>query len=329
MKPLLLTLILLCTTVATSVAKTQPAIIFSQDVIAINADGSQIPPVKIEPEKMPDMQTHDFDLGRERLLRIHTNISNARERGLDDVVSTVERCYNYIESSTGQQLNRGVMLYLIELDETPYAYSFRATYNDASQWGEVRLALIDRNAPLSGIHSPASLSDLLYDTLPHELGHDAFNDIPQLLHDIDGGVSQNTRWFIEGICEVLAKGFSEREVPSLHKYFLSLRNVGTVLAERQMRDDLLNWGQNNDNNMVLESNLYGAAMLAMMTWTETIPLLELFELLETHSEPIRGTNLVAMMQKTTGSGPEKMLSRAHTHGRRLGENMVVTQLEIE
>lgn len=320
---------MLYATIASSAAGPQPAIIFSQDVIAINADGSQISPVKIEPETMPDMQTYDFDLGRERRLRVHTNISNPRERGLGDVVSTVERCYNYIESTTGQQLNRGVMLYLIELDEIPYAYSFRATYNDASQWGEVRLALIDRNAPLSGIYAPDSLSDLLYDTLPHELGHDAFNGIPQLLHDIDGGSSQHTRWFIEGVCEVLAKGFSAQEVPSLHKSFMKLRNVGTVLAVQQIRDDLLNWRQNNDNNMVFESNLYGAAMLTMMTWTQTITLLELFELLEVHDGPIQGASLVAMMQKTTGIGPEEMLSRAHTIGRLLSEKMVLAQLEIE
>ena len=328
MKPLLLILILLHCSIAISAANTGPAIIFSQDIIAINADGSQIPPVKINPETMPGMQTYDYDLGRERLLRIHTNVSNAEERGLNDVVTTIERCYSYIESATGQRLNRGVLLYLVELEETPYAYSFRATYENASQWGEVRLALIEPGTPLSGTYASTSLSDLLYDTLPHELGHDVFNDTPQLLHDIDDGVSQHTRWFIEGVCEVLAKGFSHGEAPDLHKYFLNLRNVGTVLAEVQMRNNLLNWAQTNDNSMDLESDLYGAAMLTMMAWTATTTLPELFKLLETHNGPVRGPDLITMMQMTTGIGPQEMFSRAHTHGKLLNETMILPQREI-
>lgn len=329
MKQLFFSLLLIFCTAVTSAADNQPAIIFSQHVVAINADGSLLPTVKIDPQEMAGMQTYDFDLDRDRLLRIHTNISDAEERGLNDVAATVKRCYSYIEAMTGQRLNRGVMLYLIELDEIPYAYTFRATYDDASQWGEVRLALVDRSAPLSGRHAPTSLSDLLYDTLPHELGHDALGGIPQLLHDIDGGTSQNTRWFIEGACEVLAKGFSRREVPALNRHYLSLRNVNTVLAESQMRNDLLSWAQNNDNGMVLESDLYGAAMLTMLAWTESITLSELLDQLATRSETVRGRDLVTLMQETTGIGPDEMLNRAHAHGRRLNEKIVLAQLEIE
>ncbi len=329
MKQLFIALFLFLCTTATSAANNQPAIIFSQDVIAINADGSLLPPVKIDPQEMAGMQMHDFDLGRNRLLRIHTNISNAEERGLNDVADTVKRCYNYIEATTGLQLKRGVMLYLIELDEIPYAYTFRTTYEDASQWGEVRLALVDRSAPLGGRHAPASLSDLLYDTLPHELGHDVLDGIPQLLHDLDGGTSHHTRWFIEGTCEVLAKGFSRREVPALSRRYLSLRNIDTVLEGMQMRTDLLKWAQNNDNGMVLESDLYGAAMLTMMAWTESITLNELLEQLATRSEPVHGSDLLALAQKTTGIGAEEMLNRAHAHGRRLNERAVLAHLEIE
>lgn len=329
MKQLFFTLLLIFCTAVTSSANSQPGIVFSQEVIAVNADGSLVTPVIIDPETMIDIQTHDFDLGRKRLLRIHTNLSNAGGSGLNDVVNAVKSCYSYIESATGQQLNRGVMLYLIELDEVPYTYSFRATYDDASQWGEVRLALIAKGTPLSGTHAATSLSDLLYDTLPHELGHDAFDGVPLLLHDTDDGVSNHTRWFIEGVCEVLAKGFSQREVPGRYEYFLNLRNVGTVLAEPQVRENLLSWAQTNNNDMFLESSLYGASMLTMMTWTESITLSELFELMGTHNGPIRGTNLIAIMQKTAGIGPQEMLNRAQAHGESLSKKMVLAQLELE
>jgi hypothetical protein len=329
MKQLFFTLSLFLCTITPLAAKTQPAIIFSQDVIAINADGSEVPPVKIDPQEMAGMQTHDFDLGRDRLLRINTNISNAGERGLNDLADTVKRCYSYVEATTGYHLNRGIMLYLIELDEIPYAYTFRAAYDNASQWGEVRLALVDRAASLSGQKLPIGLSDLLYDTLPHELGHDVLAGIPQLLHDIDGDTSHHTRWFIEGACEMLAKGFSGREVPALNRHYLSLRNVDTVLAENQRRTDLLSWTQDNDNGMAFESDLYGAAMLTMMTWTESITLNKLLEQLATRSEQVRGIDLLTMMQETTGIGSEEMFNRAHEHGRRLNEKVVLAQLEIE
>ena len=329
MKKLFFIFFLTFCTSALSSANTLPAVIFSQDVVAINADGSLITPIKIEPATMAGMQTLNFDLGRERQLRIQTNISDAEERGLAELVAVVKRCYQFLETATGRKLDRGVMLYLIEVDENPYAYSFRATFNNASRWSEVRLALVDRGAALSGLGMPASLSDLLYDTLPHELGHDVLSGIPQLLHDIDGDVSNHTRWFIEGICEILAKGFSRIEAPELNKHFLSLRNIGDVLAGAQMRTDLLNWAQDNDNSMAHESDLYGAAMLAMLAWTETITLADLLKRLEVHSGPVSGIDLVVMMQMTTGLGPQKILNRAHAHGRRLNEQMVLAWQESE
>ena len=323
MKQLLLTLALLIATFGQAVAETQPAIIFSQEVVAIDVDGSMLPSVKIDPHTMTGMQTFNFDLGRQRMLRIETNISDAEQRGLADIVATVERCYAYVETATGQKLNRGVLLYLIELDDIPYAYNFSASYNDASLWGEVRLALIERGAPLSGQYAAANLTDLLYDTLPHELGHDVLDGIPQLMHDIDGRASQHTRWFIEGVCEVLAKGFSQSEAPALYSYFLDLRHVDTVLAGKQMQKDMLNWAQSNDNGMILESDLYGAAMLTLMAWTESLTLSELLGQIQTYNGSLRGAELVAMMQRTSGIGMSEMVRRAHIHGTELVKDKIV------
>ncbi len=326
MKKLLFTIALIIITFGVAAAESQPAIIFSQEMVAIDADGSMLPSVKIDPQSMPGMQTYNFDLGQQRLLRIETNITDAEQRGLAEIVATVERCYEYIETATGQALNRGVLLYLIELEEIPYAYNFSASYNDVSLWAEVRLALIEQGAPLSGKYAASSLTDLLYDTLPHELGHDVLDAVPQLLHDIDGKASHHTRWFIEGVCEVLAKGFSERESPALHRNFLFLRNVDTVLAETQMQRDMLNWAQTNDNGMVLESDLYGAAMLTLMAWTESLTLSELIEELQSHNGALHGTDLVAMMQKTSGFGLDEMVRRAHSHGTQLKKRILLARV---
>ncbi len=326
MKQLFLTLLLLFTLVVTTTAATQPSIIFTEEVVAINPDGSLLPSVRIEPQSMAGMQRHDFDLGRQRLLRIETNIRNPEQRGLNDLVATVRRCYSYIEAATGRSLDRGVLLYLIELDEIPQAYSFQASYAEVSRWGEVRLAMFGRGAALHGEQAPAALTDLLYDTLPHELGHDVLTQIPQLAHDIDGKESQHTRWFIEGVCEILAKGFSQREVPTLHRRFLALRSLDTVLADPRMQPSMLNWAQDNENGLARESDLYGAAMLSMMVWTESVALSELLETLASRRWPVRGTDLVAMLLRTTGLTPQEMIARAHAHGRQLNDKAVLARL---
>lgn len=326
MKQLLLTLLLLLTPIVTTTAATQPAIIFAEEVVAIDADGRLLPSIRIEPQNMANMKSYDFDLGRKRLLRIETNIHNPEQRGLNDLVATIRRCYSYIEATTGRQLDRGVLLYLIELDEIPYTYSFEASYDDAALWGEVRLAMVNRGAALHGEGAPAALTDLLYDTLPHELGHDVLTGIPQLAHDIDGQESRHTRWFIEGVCEILAKGFSQREVPALHQRFLVLRNVDTVLADPRMQPAMLSWAQNNENGLVRESDLYGAAMLSMMTWTESVSLNNLLEELASRRWPVRGTDLVAMLQQTTGLTPQEMVTMAHARGRQLNDKAVLAGL---
>jgi hypothetical protein len=326
MQQLILTLILFFSFVVQVSAKTQPAIIFTQDVVAMNADGSRLPSVTIDPRTVSGMQSYDYDLGRDRLLRIQTNISDGEERGLGDLVALVKRCYSYIEAATNLPIKRGVLLYLIEFDEIPTAYSFRASYDDASQWAEVRLALIKRDETLNGKDSMSSLSDLLYDTLPHELGHDVLDSIPQLLHDIDGKPTYQTRWFIEGVCEVLAKGFSKREAPALYRRFLSLRKVDSVLAESRMQANMLNWAQRNDNGFVVESELYGASMLTLMAWIKTKPLDELLDELSSRPSQVRGVDLLAMMQETTGVSLNEMIKRGHLHGQQLNDSVVLATL---
>lgn len=328
MKQPFVTLLLLFVTFATSHAQTQPEVIFSQDVAAIDAEGNLLPSVKIEPDNMPGVKTHDFDLGRKRLLRIESNIDNIQERGLAEVAATIRRCYAYVENTTGQSINGGVLLYLIELEKVPYAYNFKASYNDASLWGEVRLALIHKDAPLIGSNAPSILTDLLYDALPHELGHNVLGNISNLQHDIDGNVSNHTRWFIEGVCEVIAKGFSLREKPALHNRFLSLRNIDVVLANTVNHTAMLEWAQNNSNSMSLESDLYGASMLTLMEWTKIIQLRELLTYLDREDKRLKGDDLVALMVETTGVGPEDLLQQAHSHGLTLNEKIILAKNEL-
>ncbi|MDH3999039.1 MAG: hypothetical protein OET90_09410, partial [Desulfuromonadales bacterium] len=214
-------------------------ILFSQQVSAIDAQGRAIAPVNIDVQAMPAMQAHDFELGRGRLLQVRTNIDQAETRGLKQVAATIQRCYDHVETVTGLQLKRGVLLYLIERDVIPLAYRFDARYAEVSQWGQVRLVMLERGAALHGENASIDIKDMLFDTLPHELGHDLLNQIPQLAQDVDGASSVHTRWFTEGVCELLAKTFSAKEDAAYHQRALALRQLPGDIGPRSSADELL------------------------------------------------------------------------------------------
>jgi len=56
------------------------------------------------------------------------------------------------------------------------------------------------------------------------------------LHDVDGEPSHYTRWFIEGVCELLAKQFAQAEAPETLARSLAVRNVDDVLHQEEVRN---------------------------------------------------------------------------------------------
>lgn len=319
MKHIYNTFIIVLFTCSIAIAQANPEVIFTQEVATIDKDGNLNTGVSIEPSKMPDVRDYDFDLGEQRLLRITTNIKNPEERGIGSISETIKKSYEFIEDATGQQLTQGVLLYLIELEDVPTAYSFKATYNNASDWGEVRLALIESSAALTGPEAPRALASMLYDTLPHELTHAALRAIPQLAHDISGKKSYFTRWFIEGVCETLAKEFAKTESPAAYEKLLRLRKPEKVLAEPEMFSTLISWQQENDNSFRLESNLYGAAMLTMMTWTRFVSIEELLLKVQNSHKTLHGSDLVALLEETTGLSAREIAEEANSFGQSLQE----------
>lgn len=291
------------------------AIAFSQEVMAIAADGTPYPSKNIDPAKIKGMREYPFDLGQGRSFLVKSNIRNPEQRGLPQLAEQVTRCVHYVEQATGRTLDQGILLYLIEFDTLPLSYSFEATYPTQDNWGQVRLALIKSGAPLTGPNAPAELSELLLDTLPHELGHDLLATIPALLHDIDGQASNHTRWFIDGVCELLAKGFASQEDAEEYRRFLAIRKVTTVLSDPEVRSAVYQWGQDNNNQMGLESDLYGASLLLLMAWTEEVELPALLQTLDQPGLTFRGPELLALMQSMTGQDSRQAIVRAEQIGK--------------
>ncbi len=305
------------------------AVSFSQQVVSLDPSGRPYPAVAINPEQMEGIERHDFDLGRERRLQVVTNLPSPETRGLNEVAQVIMRSYDYLERATGRSLGKGVLLYLIELDAIPLSYKFEAAYPADSHWSEVRLALIRKGEPLVGPYASADLTELIYDTIPHELGHDVLASIPTLLHDIDGRPSYHTRWFIEGVCEILAKGFARREnAPSLRR-FLETRKVGTVLGDPRVRSQLFYWSQENGYDMGLESDLYGASMLMVMAWAEQVGLPALLDRLSQCSTDLCGPDLVSLMTATTGLGEEQLFERGYQLGQLLREGTYLADRRLE
>lgn len=302
-----------CSHALAVVGNSLPGAIFSQEVFSYDSKGNPLPALVIKPSSFKNIQKIQYPLGEHNLLSIHTNIENTEERGLSNVAEIVHRGYHFIEKKSGLKLDTNILLYVIELDYIPSYYKFQATYPvGESQWGEVRLALVQKGSPLVGPNAPENINELLFDTLPHELGHDLLGKIPNLLHDHDGAASCHTRWFIEGICEFLAKSFSHMEAPDLWSRYISQRNIDTVLFNEVISASIFSWSQENENSFGLESDLYGASMLLMTEWIDKVQLVNILKKIIDQDTLVDGEVLLSIMRNSSGySGPEMLKHAEH------------------
>lgn len=289
-----------------------PKIIFSQEVLGYDHSGAPLPAPEISPSRIEGVKRLQFTLGEKNLLAIETNVPDPENRGLGAMVETINRCYRFIELHSGRSLETNILLYVIELDFVPSYFKFRAEYAENTMgWGEVRLVLIPKGAPLAGPDAPADLQELIYDTLPHELGHDMLAQITNLLHDRDGEPSNHTRWFIEGVCEVLAKSFSRSESPTLWRRFIDQRKISSVMHDESITSAIFSWSQENGLSLDLESDLYGASMLILLGWTESQSLDQILAAVTSQDSPLNGEKLQLMMEKSTGKNCPQMIELAH------------------
>ena len=310
--------VVLCALLACQDARASQRVTFSQERVAYDTMGNRLPAEVIDPSRIVGMSEHRFALHGENVLVIRTNIADPLDRGLSRLAEVVKGCYLFVQEQSGRQLGKGILIYLLEFENPPEYYRFEVTCSDKDvNWCEVRLALVSRGDPLHGPGASQALKDLLFDTLPHELGHDVLAKVAPFQDDDTSRSPLQTRWFAEGVCEMLAKGFARREAPDLWPQFLALRNVGSVLHDPRARSVIYLWALENVESMRLESDLYGASMLLLMAWTEKISLKELLDKLDQYTVPVTGVELAALMQQTTGLDHEQMLDVAC----RLGESL--------
>ncbi len=316
-----LSFILLFSIFPPQIIQASDKITFSQEVIGYDETGSPYPALDINPGNITGMKQIEFELGRGKVLVIRTNAENTDQRGLPLLAETIKKCSNFVEQQTGRKLNKDILFYIIELDYMPHYYRFEAGYSsdDEVRWGEVRLVLVEKEDLLIGPDAPQHLNELLFDTLPHELTHDVLGNITNLKHDLDGQPSVYTRWFIEGTCELLAKEFSYQEAPYLWKTVIEQRHLSSVMqvSATAMPGQIFKWSQENHHSMDIESDLYGVAFLILKGWTNTVSLKDILHQVVKSPSPLIGTELISLMQKTSGLNQKQSIERAMFIGAKL------------
>lgn len=293
------------------------AALFSQEAAGCNSDGTPLHQEIIEPEAMPDLITMTFDLGAARRLEIRTNLDSSRGAEIDSLATVVQRCYSFLESASGRQVPGNVLIYLLQYPQRPRYYRFEASVDDAANWNEVRVALLDTGQPLLGRGASRHVTEFIYDTLPHELTHSLLTAIPTVRHDLDGQAPQGTRWFIEGVCEKMAKEFAASEDPAFWNKALKTRRLERSLTRPQLCSLVWHWGQSSDFSWADESDLYGLSMLLVTAWSEYVELQELLQMMSQAGGDLDGADLNDLLWETTRSGPGQLQARAQDLGRAL------------
>ena len=292
--------------------------VFSQEAVGCRPDGSLLPQIIIDPDSMQDLRTWTYDLGAGRRLEIQTNLAVSRQAEIDSLATIVGRCYGFLEAASGRQVPGGVLLYLLQFPQPPRYYRFQADVEDAADWNEVRIALLNTTQPLLGPGAAKHVTELIYDTLPHELTHSLLETIPTVRHDLDGQDSQGTRWFIDGVCEKLAKDFAASESPVFWRTALRMRHLDAAFIRPDLGVMVWQWGQSSDFAWGDESDLYGVSMLLVTAWLENMELDQLLNLMSRQGGDLAGDDLAVLLSETAGIDRLQLLARAQ----RLGLAMV-------
>jgi len=309
--------LLLATTQVVVADGAPPARIFSQTGISIGPDGKLLPPVVLDPEGRDDLTEHRFPLTGDHQLSLRTNLPGHRSADLRELAGVISRCYGFVATATGRPVEGDVLLYILSYERIPRAYSFRVELDGSDRWSQVRLAMVEPDAPLSGLAASSHLRRLIYGTLPHELGHQLIDSRPTVLHDVGSRPSHHTRWFTEGVCEWLAVEFSYQECPPHAWRILRDRHVDRVLHSPAIRERLTRWAQSGRLDAELENDLYGASLLVMRQWLQSRPLPELLEHLARTGGALDGPALQAYFENDTDLTWSDALDIAAREGRRL------------
>ncbi len=302
--------------------------VFSQEAIRYGPEGSQLNLTVIDPDSFDNLEILPFSLGFGRTLEIHTNLPSSRVAEINSLAEVVRRCYDFLEEESGRPVNGSLLLYLLQYPKRPNCYRFEVEMADSTPWNQVRVVLLDSGQPLLGPGASPHVTEFIFDTLPHELTHGLLTSIPTVRHDLDGRKPQGTRWFIEGVCEKMAKDFSFLESPIFHRNVLARRNLDRILVCPDLGSWVWQWGPSGELPWSDESDLYGLSMLLVATWSKQIELRELVALMARRGGDLNGDDLKELLLETAGFEPWELLARAKYQARQMSSTSAISLLQV-
>ncbi len=276
------------------------AVVFSQESRAPGGLAEAVHQVILSPENFPDMWTVQFTLGHGRHLEIRNNLSPERGDDLDQIAEIVRSQYQFLARATGREVPGGVLLYLLEFPECPRYFRFTTELADSAPWNEVRLAMVEQGQALVGTQASHHLTRLLYDTLPHELTHSLLTLESTVRHDLDDQETQGTRWFIEGVCELMAKNFAQEFFQARNQSFPTCLQTLSPGPSADLRHRIWTWGQNDSWSPPVEAAFYPLAHRLVEAWCRQIPLPQLLSVLAASGGDHDGASLQNVLTETTG-----------------------------
>ncbi len=237
----------------------------------------------LSPEQWTNARTQHYELpAPDSRLTITTNTAAVEECAA--VANVVVQSMAFVRNATGLDLRGDIQLYVMEFEQVPEFYRFEAQVPSGRGIIEVRFVALERGESMVG--SPA-MSRFLFETLPHELGHDALSRIPC----IRKGTLESARWFEEGVSEVLAHRFTAQFGPNRGSGFKhtssSRHEVGVVTV-----DDLYNWDHEKRLPASVEVDLYAHSFRAVDQITSMVPLPSLLRELALEKDCVRLTERI-------------------------------------
>lgn len=296
---------------------TPPGIAFARTVTDVGPDGRPYPIVDISGELPRDLTEVALPLDGSRRLVVRSNDPTVGADDLEEMRALVAAAYLHLESATGRRIARDVLLHLLLLDEVPPAYHVEMRLpQDANPWSFVGFVVLPKSAMADPARLRGELDTMLYDTLPHELGHQLLRPIANLPHDNSREPSFGTRWFIDGTCEWLAKDFARSYDRDVWERELKKRRADRILGEPGIRESLFAWPQEDGGDQDgRDADLYGAALLVVGEWVAAQPLREILDGIERSDRRMDGAALKARMLEVTGHDEATLLDRAQARGK--------------
>jgi hypothetical protein len=294
----------------------------------LDANGNPTPLQMIDLRSLAVVESRRLPIHGSAHVEIRSALEGIADDDFDYIADLVGRSYRHIEATLGLPMTGDTMIYLVPFDHEKYSYSYKYQCEAGEHWAFVAAAMFLPGETVKGNRPCASLHQDLLGGLPHEFTHHVLHSIENLLEDNIGEQSHHTRWFTDGLGNVVADGFARRINPAYADAVLKQEQIGTILEHPEVRERVLTWVGTSHHFLgeseapgppKYEREFYAAATLLVMAWSQHVSLAEMLERIRNRGRPVDGAELLAIVKETTGLDPPGLIEAARKLGQAFRE----------